>query len=386
MANLLASRFGRALVGVRDNPVAATASGVSLVRIKMLAFVVSAAMAGLAGALFAVQKTVVTPDDFTADFSIFFLLMVVLGGAGRLWGPVVGAVVFFLVPELLAALQSWRMLIYGTALLFLMLYAPHGLVGAIEAGWQRLRKRLGLSDCRPAAARCGEPPIRRAGRRRCALGAGRREAFRRRDGAGRRQPRGRRRHHPRDRRAQRLGQDDPAQHDLRLLSDRRRHRSWSTAGRSSASRRTASRAAASAAPSRRRACCRQLSVLDNALLGAYPAERQSAAVGGAAPAARAPRAGRVARRCAALSRLRRPRRSRARAGRRAAARPAAAGRDRPRPGRPPAPAAARRAGGRPVARRARPARRADRRDRPARHDGGDRRAPSRAGRQYLLAA
>src|ERR1700755_2753040 len=119
MANLLRSRFGRALVAVRDNPVAATAAGVSLVRIKMLAFVVSAALAGLAGALFAVQKTVVTPDDFTADFSIFF----------------------FLVPELLAALQSWRMLIYGTALLFLMLYAPHGLVGAIDVAWKRLRTR-----------------------------------------------------------------------------------------------------------------------------------------------------------------------------------------------------------------------------------------------------
>jgi ABC-type branched-subunit amino acid transport system permease subunit/ABC-type branched-subunit amino acid transport system ATPase component len=150
MANLLRSRFGRALVAVRDNPVAATAAGVSLVRIKMMAFVVSAAMAGLAGALFAVQKTVVTPDDFTADFSIFFLLMVVLGGAGRLWGPVVGAVVFFLVPELLTALQSWRMLIYGVALLLLMLYAPHGLVGAIEAGWKRLRTRLGLSNIPPA--------------------------------------------------------------------------------------------------------------------------------------------------------------------------------------------------------------------------------------------
>ena len=149
MANLLRSRFGRALVAVRDNPVAATAAGVSLVRIKMMAFVVSAAMAGLAGALFAVQKTVVTPDDFTADFSIFFLLMVVLGGAGRLWGPVVGAVVFFLVPELLTALQSWRMLIYGVALLLLMLYAPHGLVGAIETGWKRLRTRLGLSNILP---------------------------------------------------------------------------------------------------------------------------------------------------------------------------------------------------------------------------------------------
>jgi ABC-type branched-subunit amino acid transport system permease subunit/ABC-type branched-subunit amino acid transport system ATPase component len=151
-ANLLRSRFGRALVAVRDNPVAATASGVSLVRIKMMAFVASAAMAGLAGALFAVQKTVVTPDDFTAEFSIFFLLMVVLGGAGTLWGPVVGAVVFFLVPELLTALQSWRMLIYGVALLLLMLYAPHGLVGAIETGWKQLRAALGLSNIPPVPA------------------------------------------------------------------------------------------------------------------------------------------------------------------------------------------------------------------------------------------
>ena len=64
----------------------------------MLAFVVSAAVTGLAGALFAVQKTVITPDDFTADLSIFFLVVVVLGGSGRLWGPAVGTVAFFLVP------------------------------------------------------------------------------------------------------------------------------------------------------------------------------------------------------------------------------------------------------------------------------------------------
>jgi ABC-type branched-subunit amino acid transport system ATPase component/ABC-type branched-subunit amino acid transport system permease subunit len=152
IANLLRSRFGRALVAVRDNPVAATASGVSLVRIKMLAFVVSAAVAGLAGGLFAVQKTVITPEDFTAEFSVFFLLVVVLGGAGRQWGPVVGALVFFLVPELLTSLQSWRMLIYGSALLVLMLYAPHGLVGAAEGGWKRLRARLGLSNVPPAPA------------------------------------------------------------------------------------------------------------------------------------------------------------------------------------------------------------------------------------------
>jgi branched-chain amino acid transport system permease protein len=137
--NLVASRFGRALVAVRDNPHTASASGVSLVRVKMFAFVVSAAIAGLAGALFAVQKTVITPDDFTADFSIFFLLVIVLGGSGRLMGPLVGTFVFFVVPELLTQLQAWRLLIYGIALLLLTLFAPHGLVGAAEGLARRVR-------------------------------------------------------------------------------------------------------------------------------------------------------------------------------------------------------------------------------------------------------
>ena len=137
--NLVRSRLGRAMVAARDNPLAAIASGVSLVRLKMFAFVVSAAMAGLGGAFFAVQKTVLTTDDFAADFSIFFLLIVVVGGSGRLWGPVAGTLVFFLVPELLGALQSWRILVYGVALLVLMLFAPQGIVGQIERAWRQRR-------------------------------------------------------------------------------------------------------------------------------------------------------------------------------------------------------------------------------------------------------
>ena len=139
--NLVRSRLGRAMVAARDNPLSAIASGVSLVRLKMFAFVLSAAMAGLGGAFYAVQKTVLTTDDFAADFSIFFLLIVVVGGAGRLWGPVVGTLVFFLVPELLGALQSWRVLVYGVALLVLMLFAPRGIVGQFEMFWRRRRPR-----------------------------------------------------------------------------------------------------------------------------------------------------------------------------------------------------------------------------------------------------
>jgi branched-chain amino acid transport system permease protein len=137
--NLVRSRIGRAMVATRDNPHAAVASGVSIVRLKMFAFVVSASMAGLGGAFYAVQKTVLTTEDFSADFSIFFLLIVVVGGSGRLWGPVAGTLAFFLVPELLGALQSWRILVYGVALLALMLFAPQGIVGQIEKAWRQRR-------------------------------------------------------------------------------------------------------------------------------------------------------------------------------------------------------------------------------------------------------
>jgi branched-chain amino acid transport system ATP-binding protein/branched-chain amino acid transport system permease protein len=156
--NVVHSRFGRAFVAVRDVEPAALAVGASPQITKLVAFVISAALAGVAGAFFAVQKTVVTPDDFTADFSIFFLLTVVLGGLGTLWGPIIGALVFFLIPELLAGLQSWRMLIYGGMLLGLMLFAPHGLYGALRQGWRRLAPPP--RPTAPAAAeRAEHPPI-----------------------------------------------------------------------------------------------------------------------------------------------------------------------------------------------------------------------------------
>jgi len=155
--NLSRSRYGRGMVAARDNPLAATASGVSLLRTKLFAFAVSAALAGLAGAFYAVQKTVITPEDFTADFSIFFLLIIVVGGLGRLWGPVVGTLVFFLLPELLGPLQSWRLLIYGVVLLVLMVFAPHGIMGMPV--WQRWRKRPVASDAPAPGARA--QPVQR---------------------------------------------------------------------------------------------------------------------------------------------------------------------------------------------------------------------------------
>lgn len=157
--NLVHSRFGRALQGLREHTVAVQGVGASPVSLKMLAFLISAVLAGLAGAFWAVQKTVVTPDDFPPDLSIFLLLVIVLGGLGRLWGPLLGTAVFFVVPELLAALQNWRLMVYGVALLLLMLFAPGGLAVGVSNLRQRFFPTPPLTDADAAGSIASPPPV-----------------------------------------------------------------------------------------------------------------------------------------------------------------------------------------------------------------------------------
>lgn len=150
--NLIASRFGRALQGLHDHSVLVRGVGASLVRLKMQAFVISASLAGLAGTFMAVHKTVITPDDFPSDLSTFFLLVIVLGGMGKLHGPLIGTLVFFIMPELLSELHDWRLLIYGSALLLLILFAPGGLAGGVENLSRRLFRRGAPAVQEPEAA------------------------------------------------------------------------------------------------------------------------------------------------------------------------------------------------------------------------------------------
>ncbi|WP_214105398.1 branched-chain amino acid ABC transporter ATP-binding protein/permease [Acrocarpospora catenulata] len=131
------SRLGRGMMAVRDAPEMAQSVGVAPARMKLFAFACGGGTAGLGGALLAVHHGLVTPDDFTLDFSILFLLVVIIGGAARLAGPIIGTLLFFALPELLTGLAEWRGLIYGAALLVLMVYAPQGIAGA----WERLRAR-----------------------------------------------------------------------------------------------------------------------------------------------------------------------------------------------------------------------------------------------------
>ena len=130
--------WGAAMRAVKDSETAAESIGLNPLVIKTVAFAVSALLAGLAGGLFAPLSGFVTPDSFGFMQSILFMLVVVVGGAGATAGPLVGALVVGLLPELLSALAEYRLLFFGGLLLLVLWIAPDGIVGALRALLQRL--------------------------------------------------------------------------------------------------------------------------------------------------------------------------------------------------------------------------------------------------------
>ena len=124
---IVSSRLGRAMVAARDNEALATAVGIEVFRLRLFAFALSGALAGLAGACYAHYLTFIDPGVFGFSFSEALLIMVILGGSGTLWGPVAGAIVFTILPELLRVAPEVRSLIYGILLFVIVLYLPRGL-------------------------------------------------------------------------------------------------------------------------------------------------------------------------------------------------------------------------------------------------------------------
>ena len=122
--NFVNSRSGRAVMAIRDNRIAAESVGINITRYKLMAFSISAALAGIAGVLYAHNLTTLTalPKNFGYNQSIMILIFVVLGGIGNIRGSVIGAVVLTLLPELMRSLQDYRMLIYAVVLIGVMLF------------------------------------------------------------------------------------------------------------------------------------------------------------------------------------------------------------------------------------------------------------------------
>ncbi|MFF9784590.1 branched-chain amino acid transport system permease protein [Streptomyces sp. SceaMP-e96] len=128
-----ASRIGRAWIAIREDETAAIAMGINSFRLRLLAFALGAALAGLAGTVHAHVVTTATPEQFQfagpqPPNSAFLLAAVILGGMGTLSGPLVGAALLFLIPAKLDFLQDYQLLLFGIALVLLMRFRPEGLI------------------------------------------------------------------------------------------------------------------------------------------------------------------------------------------------------------------------------------------------------------------
>lgn len=139
---LMKSRHGRAIYAIRENEIAAEASGIPVTAYKTFAFVVSAFFAGVAGALYSGYLGILKPDNFKFMTSIEILVMVVLGGMGSMLGSVVSAAVLTALPEALRVFSDWRMIAYALLLILVMIFKPSGLMGQYDFSMKRSLEAL----------------------------------------------------------------------------------------------------------------------------------------------------------------------------------------------------------------------------------------------------
>lgn len=131
--NLVESRTGRAIKAIRDNRIAAEASGLNVTKYRLIAFVTSAAIAGSAGVLYALNYSTVAPKKFDFNTSILVLVFVVLGGIGNMTGAMIAAALLTVLPELLRQFQDYRMLVYAIVLIVVMIATNNEKVKAFFA-------------------------------------------------------------------------------------------------------------------------------------------------------------------------------------------------------------------------------------------------------------
>lgn len=143
--NLISSRQGRAIMASRDNRIAADSVGISVTKCKLTAFVFAAALAGMAGALYAMNFSTVAAKKFDFNQSILILVFVVLGGMGNIRGSIIAAAILTILPELLRPIQDYRMLIYAIVLILVMIARNNVTIQAYISNFFKSRKKKGGS-------------------------------------------------------------------------------------------------------------------------------------------------------------------------------------------------------------------------------------------------
>ncbi|MEN6363852.1 MAG: branched-chain amino acid ABC transporter permease [Rectinema sp.] len=151
--NLVNSRQGRNLVAVREEELAAQMSGINVLHSKMTALIVSAVLAGIAGALMANFIGFIAPKSFNMQKSTELIIIVIFGGLGSISGSVVGALLLTALPEVFRAFSDWRLVFYGLAVIIIMVGRPQGLMGGIELTPSGVRKALAARRTRAEFAK-----------------------------------------------------------------------------------------------------------------------------------------------------------------------------------------------------------------------------------------
>jgi branched-chain amino acid transport system permease protein len=129
LSRIVTSRVGRAFIAIREDELAAQASGIATFRYKVLSFIVATYLAGAAGAFFAHHARFVSADSFRLDETFAILTMLIVGGMGSLLGPVIGAVFLVVLPEASRFLAGYRGVVYGLILIAVILFRPEGIAG-----------------------------------------------------------------------------------------------------------------------------------------------------------------------------------------------------------------------------------------------------------------
>lgn len=157
---LVLSRFGRAMIALRENEPLATSLGIDVTRFLVLAAVVSAAIAGAAGSLYAHYVKIIDPEIFLFIYTVTMVIMVITGGKGTLAGPIVGGLIFGLLPVALRAFATpvTQWIIYGVLMVLVVFFLPRGIVPAVREWWE---KRVGTAAVpeRTSARLSGTPRI-----------------------------------------------------------------------------------------------------------------------------------------------------------------------------------------------------------------------------------
>src|ERR1700756_5224969 len=131
-ANVARSRFGRALIAVRDAEVAAEASGISKPHMLIAIFLFAGALAAIAGGLFATLQTYITPDAFTFDLSVLFFIAILIGGRGSIPGPMLGTTLPTILPGIAGPPAAWSTFLYAVLLLVIVLVMPGGIAALLD--------------------------------------------------------------------------------------------------------------------------------------------------------------------------------------------------------------------------------------------------------------